>query len=193
MAEFGEIAYSLSAIRIATYNIATDTYGATVVSLDQDQILDFSPQADNDTMRDSGKITKALTVTTHGEIQIQAGGYDFSAWAVLFGASNATSGTTPNQVRTTTFPDIVLGYFGAIGEAVTDDGGLLVIGLRCCKLNNRPKTVLDGQENKFIIQDDLQGMALYVGNVLDEMKTYETPGDYTAPTDAATFKAFFSA
>ena len=191
--EFGEVPYTLNEILIASYNITADTYGVPAGMMG-DQMLEVNPVADTDMLRDSGKITRLLARSTHAEINIGAGGFDWNVIAILSGASTSTSGTTPNQVRTATY-SLDLPYFGAIGVASTDDGGVMVVGLRCAKLDKRFKYTFDGTANKFMINDDLAGKAIYVGNVLDEVVVYETESDWTSakPTDGTEFKAFFSA
>ena len=193
--EFGEIGYSLSEVLVSAYNITADTYADAIGNLDSDQMVEIDPQADTDELRDSGKVTRLLAVTIKLAGKISHGGYDWDVLAAICGVSNATSGTTPNRVRTTTIPTKKLGYFGLIGVMDTDDDGVIVVGVRSAKLLKRPKYTFDGTANKFVVNDDVGFTGIYVGNVLEEVKTYETASDWTAakPTDGATFKAFFSA
>lgn len=192
--EFGEVLYSLNEVLVVSYDIVADTYG-TPAGLEGDQEFEVDPQTDTDTLRDSGKMVRKLAITVGANIKIAAGGFDWNVLAILFDAATSTSGGTPNQVRTITYPNKSLPYFGAMGVAETDDGGVAVVGLRCAKLQKRAKYMFDGKTNKFMINDDLNGEALFVGDVLEEVKGYETKADWTAakPTDGAGFKAFFSA
>lgn len=195
--EFAEKVITLSDLQVAPYNITANTYGAPV-ALAGGQTLDVEFQADTDELRVYGVIGALLRVTTGAALTLSEGGIDFSARAILTGWANSTSGTTPNQVRSSRIKAggaNQLPYFGVIGTGSTDDGGLMVVGLRCCKLDAIPKMTLDGQENKFNVSES-SGMAIPVAisNVLDmgTVKGYETASGYTAPTDGATFLSFFA-
>ncbi|MEQ8673301.1 MAG: hypothetical protein RIC84_08800 [Aggregatilineales bacterium] len=196
--EFGETSFTLNNFIAARYNITADTYELPG-TLESGQMLEIDPQADTDMMKGYGVTTRLLTVETMANISVKSGGYDFSTYAIMTGSSTDTSGTTPNQVR---FEDLISGgaglpYWGVIGEAVTDDGGLIVIGLRCCKLDKRPKFTLDGTANKYNLSE-AGGKAIPIVTSsalqLGRRRSYETLADWTAnrPTDGAEFKAFFT-
>lgn len=191
--EFAEVVYSLKALLVCRWNMVSSAFEGGVATLDSDQMLSVEPQSDTDQLRDSGRISRALAVATHADLTLNNGGIDFSALAVLTGSSTATSSTTPNRRRRMKYTagGPGLPYFGVIGEGFTDDGGLVIVGLKICKLNVFPKIELDGTENKFVISE-CEGIAIPDANGdLIWTQAQETEGDYTRPTDATTFGAFF--
>lgn len=195
--EFGEISYTLTDCLISPYNKVANTFGA-VTSLAVGQTVEIEPEADNDQLRGYGVKSALLSVIVGAKLKVGMGGVDISALAAMAGVSNYTSGLTPNQKRRTRFGagGGGLPYFGLIGVTATDDGGYMACGLQACKLNTYPKYTLDGKENKFNMSET-EGYAIpiNIGGVAYLMtgRTFETPGDWTAPTDAASFLAFFSA
>jgi hypothetical protein len=193
--EFGEVSYRLREILLASFDQVPDTYGAPI-SLDGDQMMEVDPQADTDMLRDSGRNRRALAVVTHGDINLQAGGFDWGSIAILTGATAETCGSTPSRVREVLYPEL-LPYFGAIGVADTDDDGVFVVGLRMCKLNKRFKYTFDGTQNRFMVNDDLGGVALFyddgTNDIMDKVRVYETAADWDTakPSDGAEFRSFF--
>lgn len=190
--EFAEISYTLTGLVIASYNKTTDVYG-TPATLENGQMAEVEPEADNDQLRGYGVKVALLSVMVGAKVMLGAGGADFSVLAILSGSSNYTSGLTPNQVRTT---DIVFGggglpYFGMLGKSPTDDGGLMVLGLRCVKLDAFPKWTLDGQANKFNLSEN-GGYAIPINQRCVRIKTYETASLWTDPANGTDFKNFFT-
>lgn len=195
--EFAEVSYTLTDVIVAAYNKTAGTY-STVGSLASGHIVEVEFEADNDTLVGYGVNTALLSVIKGANLTFGAGGFDMSVMAIVSGWANSTSGTTPNQVRKTRLVagGAGLPYFGLIGVAATDDGGAAVIGLRCCKLDAWPKWTMDGRENKFNVSETGgKAIPVTVSSALDigTIKTYETASDFTAPTDASTFLAFFAA
>jgi hypothetical protein len=137
-------------------------------------------------------------VVVGSKLKIGMGGVDFSVIAIMGGTSTYTSGLTPNQMRRGLWPagGAGLSYFGMIGVMATDDGGVLALGLQCCKLNTHPKFTFDGKENKFNMSET-EGYAVPVDiasvSYLMVTRNYETASGYTAPTTGANFLTFFSA
>jgi hypothetical protein len=169
-----------------------------VASLAVGQTVEIEPEADNDQLRGYGVKTALLSVIVGAKTKIGMGGVDISVLAILAGVSNYTSGLTPNQKRRTRFGagGGGLPYFGLIGVTATDDGGYMALGLQCNKLNTFPKYTLDGKENKFNLSEtEAYAVPVNISSVAYLMtgRTFETPGDWTAPTDAASFLAFFTA
>lgn len=146
--------FTLQGIQIASYDISADTYG-TPYDLDADQIMDIDPQADTDQMRDSGMITRLLTVITHANFSITQGGIDFMALGTLTNGVSGQSYWEPEAGKTG------LKYFGVLGVASLDNDGVVVAGLRACKLDTAPMVKFDGQSNKFSV-GDMKGKAIAV-------------------------------
>ncbi len=196
--EFGEVPFGLQELLFMRYSIGSGAYTGTVVNMDSDQLFSVEPQSDNDEMRDSGAITRALSVFTKMNWTIGMGGWDVDALAIVTGSSSSSSGSTPNRVRTTKHfaGGAGLPYFGMIAAAPTDDGGVFVLGLKICKANAKPAAEWDGKENKFHVSE-VEGVAIADAansNIIFVDKQYETAADWTAakPTNAATFLAFFA-
>lgn len=190
--EFGEVAYTLSNLIVATYNYDANTYG-TPATVADGQMLVSEPEADNDKLRGYGKYTRGLSVVIGAKVRTKFGGVDFSILPIIIGSTNSTSGSDPNFVRTT---DIAAGgaglpYFGVIGTAPTDDGGLAVIGLQAVKLDTVPSWTMDGERNKFNLSEAM-GYAFPISNRLQRVRTYKTASDFVAPTSGANFLAFFA-
>ena len=193
--QFAEVSYTLTDCIVAAYNKTANTY-STVDSLASGHMVDIEFESDNDTLAGYGVNTALLSVVKGANLTFGAGGMDMSVMAIVSGWSNTTSGTTPNQVRKTRLVagGAGLPYFGLIGVAATDDGGRAVVGLRCCKLDTWPKFTMDGKENKFNVSETSgKAIPVAISTILDvgSVKFYETTSDWTAPTDAAGFLAFF--
>lgn len=194
--EFAEISYTLTDCIVAAYNKTANTYGVPA-ALANGQIVEIEAEADNDQLRGYGKKTALLSVAVGAKIKVGAGGVDSNVVAIWSGSTNATSGTTPNQVRTMKFPagGAGLPYWGIIGTAATDDGGLKIIGLQCCKLDTHPKYTLDGKENKFNVSEtDGYAIPIDISSVsyLMVVKDVETASAWVAPLVGANFLNFFT-
>ena len=189
--EFAEVSFSLKEILLMRYNINTGAYTGTVVSMDSDQMLTIETEADTDDLYDSGVATRGLTVVKRANFTLGAGGYDVTALSVLTGAASSTSGTTPNQIATMkhSLGGAGLPYFGLIGTAPTDDGGIFMVGLKICKLNAVPGVEWDGKESKFSVSE-VEGRA-FGDSSLNYFWTrrFETAANWDTlrPTTAATF------
>lgn len=181
---------------LAAYNITANTY-STPADLAIGQIVEVEPEADNDQLRSYGSIKRLLTVVIGAKLKIGMGGVDISAMAIMCGISNYTSGLTPNQMRRSLWGagGSGLPYFGMIGTMASDDGGILAVGLQCCKLNTFPKFTLDGKANKFNVSEtDAYAVPVAISSVDYVMVTraFETASGYVAPTTGANFLTFFN-
>lgn len=192
--EFAEVSFSLKEILLMRYNINTGAYTGTVVSLDSDQMLSIETEADTDDLYDSGVATRGLTVVKRATFTLGAGGYDVSALSIITGSSSSTSGTTPNQIATMAHAlgGAGLPYFGMIGVAPTDDGGVFTVGLKICKLNAVPGVEWDGKESKFSTSE-VEGRVFGDSTTLKYFWTrrFELASNWDSlrPTNAATFLA----
>lgn len=152
MPEYGEVAFTLSEIRVAPL-LSNGTYG-TSVALDYGQKLSFEPQADTDQIKAYGMIVERLAVTTHATGSLDQGLVDFDAYAVMIAglaASSSETGSSPN--KTTVLEHLVgdagLPYFGLIGRLAALRGAGLHLGFRKCMLDKVPGFTVD--QNKFIL------------------------------------------
>lgn len=194
--EFAEVSYTLTDCIVAAYNKTANTYGVPA-ALASGQIVEIEAEADNDELRGYGKKTAKLSVITGAKIKFGAGGIDSNVMAIVGGITNSTSGTTPNQVRVQKWGagGAGLPYWGLIGTAATDDGGLKIVGLQCCKLDTFPKFTLDGKENKFNVSEtDGSAIPIDISSVSYLMVTrdVETASGWVAPLVGANFLNFFT-
>lgn len=194
--EFAEISYVLTDVLVAAYNKTANTYSVPA-SLANGQTVTIEPEADNDKLRGYGAYTAGLSVVTGAKVTVGYGGVDMSIMAIMAGVNNSTSGSAPNQHRTTRWAagGGGLPYFGLIGTAATDDGGILVVGCQAVKLDTFPTYTLDGKENKFNI-NETNGYAFPVAvsgtSYVMVTKMIESASGWVAPTSGANFLAFFT-
>lgn len=194
--EFSEVSFGLQELLLMRFSMGSAAYTGTVINMDTDQMLSLEPQADNDQLRDSGAVTRALSVVTVIDGVLGAGAWDTEAVAVLTGSSSSSSGAQPNRVATMKHfaGGAGLPYWGLIGVAPTDDGGVVAVGLKICKANSQPALEWDGKENKFHVGEmEFVAIADSTGLIWVH-KRYETAADWASarPTNAATFLAFFA-
>lgn len=184
--------YSLWEILVADTNASASSYG-TPVQLAKDQMLTVTPVHDTDDQRDSGQVTSFLSVGTHAEGSLQAGGMPIEALVAMAGFSSATSGAqvviTPRQTGKN------MPYFGLIGVAPTEDDRFIAIGLYKAQLQAVPEWSLDGTANAWMTTEMSLKIAAH-----DTAKQYMKPVIFDSyedwetakPTDGTEFLAFFS-
>lgn len=194
--EFAEVSYTLTDCIVAAYNKTANTYGVPA-ALASGHIVEVEPEADTDQLRGYGVKTALLSVVVGAKITFGAGGVDANVMAIVSGASNATSGSDPNQVRVQKWGagGAGLPYFGLIGVAATDDGGVKIVGLQCCKLDTHPKYTMDGKENKFNTSET-SGYAIPIAissaSILMVTRDVQTASGWVAPLVGANFLNFFT-
>lgn len=194
--EFSEVSFTLTDLLVAAYNITANTYG-TPASMAVGQTLEVESDHDTDKLAGYGAYRRLLSVAKGAKLKFGGGGIDSNVVAILAGATNSTSGTTPNQRRRQLFSagGGGLPYFGVIGVAATDDGGLALIGLQCCKLDKYPTIKADGKENKFNMWES-EGYAIPIAvsgsDYLFHKQDQETASNWTTPSTGANFLAFFT-
>lgn len=151
--EFGEVAFTLTELVVATYNITTGAVGSAV-PIEDGQTLDITPMGDTDELKAFGRIKHMLSIPTHAEFKGGYGGISRSALAVITGNAEVESGTTPSR---TFFQNMVAGgvlpYFAIAGRALVEGGGSLAVGLKACMLDKLPAISFDGKANKFIVSE----------------------------------------
>lgn len=149
---YSEIVFGIVDLRIATYNILTDTFG-TAIEVPEAQGIEFSFIADNDSIKATGAMRHLLSVITHAEFKFSKAGFPFAALAAMTGASNASSGTTPTRTRrwSANAGGAGLPYFAMVGKLVGENGDDLHAGLAVCKLDTIPSW--KAEQNKFVIKE----------------------------------------
>lgn len=194
--EFGEVIYTLGDIYVCQFNFTTQTYVTSVGKIAAPKKVTVEYDHDTDKLSASGRNLRGLSVKKGVNLTISAGGVDFNCVAIMTGATNRTSNTSPNRRRQS---DVAGGgaglpYFGMICTGPIDDGGLYTHGFYAVKLDKQPGFDLDGETNKFSMAEtggyafvlDIDG-----GIYSDRAKVFEDANDFTAPTDAATFLTYF--
>lgn len=190
---FGELLYTLSALILADYNKTTDTYG-TPLSISDGQMLVFEPEHDTDKLRGFGAYSAGLSVPIGNKITFKAGGIERAILQKISPAVVSTSGTSGTRISRTRVPagGRGMGYFGVIGVASNDDGGLTVVGAKICMLDKLPTITLDGETNKFTLYETSGYAFCYNGAQAVYMETHEATSTWSAPDTAAEFKTWFT-
>jgi hypothetical protein len=195
--EFSEASLTLSDLLVAAYNISANTYG-TPASMAVGQTLEIDWDFDNDDLVGYGATSRISSVPRAAKLKFGGGGVDSNIMAIIAGISNATSLATAHRRRRQLFgAGNQLPYFGCIGVADTDDGGVCVLGLQSCKLSKYPTFKADGKTNKFNMwESDGKATQVAIGgvNYFLVKQDYETKADWTAvlPATGANFLAFFT-
>lgn len=183
--------YSLWEILIGSSNADADSYGDPV-SLAKDQMFTVTPVHDTDQQRDSGQVTSSLSIATHADLTIQAGGIPMEAGVLLLGASSSTSDDiiTISRKTATNRP-----YFYAFGIAPTEDDRILVVGLHKCQIQGDPEINFDGTTNAWITSE-MSALALAKPSVqeFDHWKVYPDLETWESakPTDGTEALAWFT-
>jgi hypothetical protein len=183
--------YSLWEILIASTDAEATAYG-TPVTLFKDQMFTVTPVHDTDQQRDSGQVTSSLSIATHADLTIQAGGIPMEAGITMLGAASSTSDDiiTIRRYTATNRP-----YFGALGVAPTEDDRILVVGLYKAQIQGDPEINFDGTTNAWITSE-MSAIALAKASVMafDKWKVYPDLETWETdkPTDGTDFLAWFA-
>lgn len=116
--------YGLRDVRLTPYTDAGATTLGTPVDLPNSRTLSFTETEDFESLRGDDK-----DVTTRGkgatvEWELEGGGISFEAVAVMYGNTIATTGTTPNQIKTMTkLVTTARPWFKIEGQSISDSGG----------------------------------------------------------------------
>lgn len=191
---FGEGIYTPKRAWVAPYTYADGTYG-TPVLVTELQTFNFNPVIDNDS-RKAGGITKAtLAVATHLDTTLSISTLDIDALAVMAGIGSSSSGSTPNRVRDAGLDGGGAGfpYHGVMVEYVAEGGASTVIGVPRNMLTAYPG--ISNEQNTYALYQ-LSGMGTAnpystTPERLIVYKSYETRGDFTAPTAGSDLDTFF--
>lgn len=163
---FSEVVFTLVDVRIAAYNILADTFGTAIV-VPEPQTYEVTPEADNDSIKATGKLTHLLSVLTHVSFKMSTAGIPFEALAIMSGASTNSSPTTQKTSKQSA-GGAGMPYFGIVGKLVGEQGDDLHLGLPVCKLDKSPGW--KAEQNKFLIGEcagkaiarESSGFAIYV-------------------------------
>lgn len=183
---------SLYEIIVAKTNSDATSY-EDPIQLDLDQMFTVTPVHDTDTQRDSGGVRNLLSVFTHAEVTIQAGGIPFLAMVMMMGSNTSTSGNIVSISKPTGLNNP---YFGAVGVAPMEDGGYLGVGVMKIQLTADPVYTLDGNTNAFL-QSEVSALAgkrpsdnlVFVSKLYDDLAAWQAD----KPADGAAMLAYMSA
>jgi len=183
--------YSLYEVIVAKTVAAADSY-EDPIQLAKDQIFTVNSVHDTDQQRDSGAVTSSLSIPTHAEVTIQAGGIPFEAGVMMMGATSSTSNSIVTIDREA---GVNRPYFGAIGIAQTEDGRILACGLYKVQLQNDSEINLDGTGNAWMTNEMSALATVPPGSKkFDRFKIYPTLASWESakPSDGTEFLAWFA-
>lgn len=189
--------FNVNTAYIMAYSKSANTYSGTIQELASPQEITFEPDMSTDVLMGAGINQEALAVMKGAKMHVKAGGFDRSVYIAMTGNTDTITSTTPTQVSV--IKELAggagMGYFGLIAVGSTTNAGTLVCGVQCCQLSSPPKLSFMGEDVKFSMWE-ADGSALPVvissSSRLRVIRSYETTG-FTAPTDAASFLAYFTA
>lgn len=160
--EFGEVAFTLTELVVATYDITADTVGSAV-PIEDGQTLEITPMGDTDELKAYGAIKHILSIPTHAEFKAGHGAVSRSVLEVISGFADTQTGTTPSRLYHQNMSvGGVLPYFAIAGRALVEGGGSLAVGLKTCMLDKLPSWSFDGKANKFVLSE-FSGRAIASG------------------------------
>lgn len=187
-------AYTLTSLIVARYNYKTDTYGLPHVVLDG-QMFSGEPESDNDKINAYGRTSRGISVPKGTKMSIKAAGIDMAALLVMTNAVVAQSGTVDHYRKKTKFKGGGNGlpYFGVIGLAAVDGGGMGAFGHRAVKLDTFPKYELNGEKNAYVLSESAGYSFIPTGySDLFVMEELDDETDWVPPVTGVNFKAFFA-
>ncbi len=139
--------YGLRDVKLTPYTDAAATTLGTGVDLPYSRTFSFSEAEDFEELRGDDKVVTVRGKGAKVEWSLEAGGISLEAYKVLAGGTLATTGTTPNQVKT--FKKKVTdarGYFKAEGQVISDSGGdVHAVVYKCRCTGNLEGEFADGQ------------------------------------------------
>lgn len=142
--------YGIRDIRVTPYTDAGGSTLGTAVDLPYGRTLTFSEEEDFEDLRGDDK-----TITTRGKgatvsWDLENGGISLEAVVVMYGGTIATTGVTPNQIKTLTkLVTTARPWFKIEGQSISDSGG----DLHCIIYKCRATGPLQGEQadGKFFI------------------------------------------
>lgn len=139
--------YGLRDVRITPYTDAAGTTLGTPVDLPYGRTFTFTDSEAFDELRGDDKVISVHGQGSKIDWDLEAGGISLDAYKVLSGGSVATTGTTPNQIKT--YSKLVTdqrGYFKVEGQAISDSGGdMHAIVYKCKTTGDLEGSFADGQ------------------------------------------------
>lgn len=106
----------------------------SLVDFPNARTFSFSETTDSEELRGDDGVVAVHDLGSGVDWELEGGGYSFEAVAAMYGGTVATSGVTPNQIKTLVKNDNdARPYFQVEGRAISDSGGDFHITLWKCK------------------------------------------------------------
>lgn len=131
MSDYGDKPFGLRDLKI------TNIGGTTQVDLPRAMTLTFKEMLTTGTLRGDDAIAAVVSISDGLEWELEAGGIDIDAYALMTGRTATEAGTTPNQTNTLTgSAGDVMPYFKIYGKSVGDGADDIHVKLWKCKLTS---------------------------------------------------------
>lgn len=188
MPSFGDIIYNITDMYVAP--LTGSTYG-TPARVEYVSSLSFEFETDEDTIKAYGLTVEKLSVPTGITGTLAEASLNWSAASVMTGMSEASSGTTPNAVKTL---DMLMGgaglpYFGLIAAYASLEGNAL-LGFPKCKLGSLPAFTVE--QNVFRTAEISMMMLAPSTTVRKALRLRKNETAASVPSAQADFQAFFA-
>jgi len=143
--------FGLREVKVIPYTDAAATTLGSPVKLPNSRTLSFAETEEFEDLRGDDSLVASHGAGANVEWELEGGGVSFEAVAVMYGGVVATTGVTPNQVKTyskyvsTTYAQSQRPYFKTMGRAISDSGGdVWCVIYRCKATDNLEMELSDG-------------------------------------------------
>lgn len=144
--------FGLREIKVTPYTDAAATTLGTPVKLPNARTLSFAEAEEFEDLRGDDALQASHGSGAQVEWELEGGGVSFEAVAVMYGGVVATTGVTPNQIKTlskyvgTTYQQSQRPSFKIMGRSISDSGGdFWCVIWRCKATDNLEGEMADGQ------------------------------------------------
>lgn len=144
--------FGLREIKLIPYTDPAATTLGAAVKLPNARTLSFAEVEEFEDLRGDDALIASHGSGPHVEWELEGGGVGFEAVAVMYGGVVATTGVTPNQVKTlskyvaTTYQQSERPYFKIMGRSISDSGGdFWQVIFKCKSTDNLEGEMADGQ------------------------------------------------
>jgi len=121
--------FGLREIKVIPYTDAAATTLGSPVKLPNARTLSFAEAEEFEDLRGDDALVASHGSGANVEWELESGGVSFEAVAVMYGGIVATTGVTPNQIKSlkkyvgTTYAQSERPYFKIMGRSISDSGG----------------------------------------------------------------------
>lgn len=196
--EYGELVINLQDVYVMRLNRTTVTYTGSVGHIARPQRVEVTPVNDQDEIKSGGARLHSLSVKTSVNLTMSMAGMDYDARGIMTGGTVTNTGSAPNRQRE--FRVLPGGeglpYFGMICTGSTEGGALQTYGVAAVMLQHEGGFMMDGETNAYSTSSQeasAVSVTVSAGNdLVDGVRIFEDSGDFTVPTNAASFKQYFT-